>query len=496
MTTTTLRQLDIFAQMVASESIVDCARTLGVSPATVESDMHALEERLGFQLFFVDGRSIKLTPAGRKAVAAMAQLSSVESTPTVSLSPPDAANDLTDPVEEGVAPDKEDVPSDIEAPDAIAEIGLAEEAAEQDELLLAEESVLELEGESEEAVAALDPFLTEAVVDDRAALDASAESMASPVEEAIPPASQDSGELELTNALPVEEALPEPKAFVQAPAIVRVNYATSMSRPATWFARGQSIRVSSPPVMEAPRKPDETVVAAPLPRPAEGERAPARPLPEPPPAAEELAEPARQQVTIAAHPSIFSHFQDMLAAFEQGNADVAIRLDLGAFTASTVAARFAAGDVDIAYFHAVGDPDELQSRYVWSERLSLYVGADHPLAERDQVGAQDMLLSRPALLAADNPLRPLIERALRKAGLDSNWPAMESDDVFQLLNAVRGGLGYFAAFGPLARDFGKMDGIRRLPFVDPLPPVEIRQAVREEMMDDPVVSSLAEYLFR
>jgi DNA-binding transcriptional LysR family regulator len=89
-----------------------------------------------------------------------------------------------------------------------------------------------------------------------------------------------------------------------------------------------------------------------------------------------------------------------------------------------------------------------------------------------------------------------LERLLGKAGLYTSRPLMESDDMIQLLNAVRGGLGYFAAFGPLARDFGKMDGIRRLPFVDPLPPIEIRQAVREDVEDDPVISSLAEYLFR
>jgi hypothetical protein len=41
-----------------------------------------------------------------------------------------------------------------------------------------------------------------------------------------------------------------------------------------------------------------------------------------------------------------------------------------------------------------------------------------------------------------------------------------------------------------------MPGIRRLPLVDPLPPVEVRQAVREDVRNDPVVSSLAEYLFR
>jgi DNA-binding transcriptional LysR family regulator len=75
-------------------------------------------------------------------------------------------------------------------------------------------------------------------------------------------------------------------------------------------------------------------------------------------------------------------------------------------------------------------------------------------------------------------------------------PALETDNLFDIMKAVRNGAGYFAAFGPLARDFGKMEGIRRLPFVDFLPPVEVRQAVRADAREDPVVASLAEYLFR
>lgn len=496
MTTTTLRQLDIFAQMVASENIVDCARALGVSPATVESDMHTLEERLGFQLFFVDGRSIRLTPAGRKAVEAMAQLSGVDNPVVVPEQvPPDPANDRLEAagpeeaVPEPVAPSlEEEFPAEEMEPEPLdlasePETDRAELPSPEEMLCVVEEAAevaLPPEGEQAEA---------EAAVEEEPALTLREDDV-------LPPEAEE--ELELTEALPAEgEASADAGGLEEQsepPVAVSVSFATSMSRPATWFARGQWIRVSPPPVMEAPQP--HAGIAVPLPRLADIEREGARPLPEPPPVPEEQAEPARRQVTIAAHPSIFGHFQDMLAAFEQGNSDVGIRLDLGAFTAETVAERFASGDADIAYFHAVGDPDGLRSRYVWSERLSLYVGEDHPLAARDQVGADDMRLARPALLDAANPLRPLIERALSKAGLACDWPAMESDDVFQLLNAVRGGLGYFAAFGPLARDFGKMDGIRRLPFVDPLPPIEIRQSVREEVADDPVVSSLAEYLFR
>lgn len=325
MDTPSLRQLDIFAQMVASGSIARCARDINVSVDAVERDMAALEKRLGYRLFDYRAGEAQLTDAGRKTVRAMTLLS-----------------------ENGQ--DWSEEPSKPQEPP-----------------------------------------------------------------------------LEPGNISSSPPSAPEPVRLANL----------------------------------APELRDE-----------------------------------RQQVTIAAPAPVFSHFQDALTAFEETSEDIVITLDLGVQVADEAKQAMARGNADITYFYALGEPPIFPSRYAWSEQLSLYLGADHPLAERELVQLSDLFNIAAVALDARSSLRGIIEQALEKAGLPQSAPALESDNLFDIMTAVREGVGYFAAFGPLARDFGRMLGIRRVPLASSLPQIEVRQAVRAAMADDPVVSTLAEYLCR
>lgn len=319
MDTPSLRQLDIFAQMVTSGSIARCARDLDLSIEVVDRDMAALEKRLGYRLFDYRAGEAQLTDAGRKTVQAMTLLS-------------EKGQDWS-----------EDAPSPQE---------------------------------------------------------------------------------------------PEPVMAAPEPQPVRL-------------------------VDLAPEPQDD-----------------------------------RQQVTIAAPAPVFSHFQDALTAFEETSNDVVITLDLGVQVAEEAGRAMMRGSADITYFYALAEPTAFPSRYAWSEQLSLYLGSDHPLAGLDLVQLSDLSGIEAVTLDARSGLRRIVEQALEKAGLPQRAPALESDNLFDIMTAVREGAGYFAAFGPLARDFGRMPGIRRVPLATSLPQVEVRQAVRAAMADDPVVSTLAEYLCR
>lgn len=204
----------------------------------------------------------------------------------------------------------------------------------------------------------------------------------------------------------------------------------------------------------------------------------------------------RQQVTIAAPAPVFSHFQDALTAFEQSSGDVVIALDLSVQIAADAGRAMALGAADITYFYALGAPETFASRYVWSEQLIVYLGGDHDLAARDVVHLSDLAALAPVTMEPRSGVRAIVEQALAKAGLPPRAPALESDNLFDIMTAVRECAGYFAGFGPLARDFGRMPGIRRVPLAVPLPTIEVRQAVRAAMADDPMVSALAEYLCR
>jgi hypothetical protein len=64
-----------------------------------------------------------------------------------------------------------------------------------------------------------------------------------------------------------------------------------------------------------------------------------------------------------------------------------------------------------------------------------------------------------------------------------------------IVAALRDGEGCFPAFGTLARDLGRMPGIRRLALDMPLPPIDVRQAVGPGAAAKPGVEALADFLF-
>ena len=229
-----------------------------------------------------------------------------------------------------------------------------------------------------------------------------------------------------------------------------------------------------------------------------GDPAPvAVPAPEPAPAAasEPAPEPARQSITLAAPAPVFGHFQEALAAFEAANEDIAITLDLSIHLADEARQALEQGRVDIAYFYALGEPAGLASRYGWSEQINLYAGADHPLARRESVTPAELRISPTLAMEPHNALRRIIDEAFAREGIGMGAPVLETDNMFDIMTILREGAGCFAAFGPLARDLGRMSGIRRLALERPLPAIEIRQALRPQEEPNSPAAALAEYLF-
>ena len=326
MNSPSLRQLDIFAQMVAAGSVTRCAANMGLSIEQVLQDLASLEMRLGYRLFEDLDGATRLTPAGRKTAQAMTLLT-------------------------------QDTPAPIGAP------------------------------------------------------------AQAPIEEVLPP-----------------EAEPD-----------------------------------TPPV------PAIIPVAAPTPIILEGT--------------------ARQVITLAAPAPVFGQIQDGLTAFEAANEDIAITLDLHVHTAEDAASALANGRADIAYFYALEEPSGFGSRYGWSEQLNLFAGSGHALARADSVSRDDLALTPMLALETRSGMRDIIEAALARGRFHNMMPLLESDNMFEIIAALREGAGCFAAFGTLARDIGRMSGIQRLALDMPLPAIEIRQAIAPRSTDKPAVEALAEFLF-
>lgn len=220
---------------------------------------------------------------------------------------------------------------------------------------------------------------------------------------------------------------------------------------------------------------------------------PTPPVPAPVPAPAPAS--PRQTITLAAPAPVFGQVQDALSTFEAANDDIAIALDLHVLSSADAARALQSGRADIAYFYALEEPADLPSRYGWSEPVSLYAGTNHPLARADVVSRADIAITPALALDRSNAMRAIIEAALVRGRADTGPVALESDNMFAILAALREGAGIFAAFGPLARDLGRMEGIKRLALDMPLPAVEIRQALGPRAAETPAVEALAEFLF-
>lgn len=237
---------------------------------------------------------------------------------------------------------------------------------------------------------------------------------------------------------------------------------------------------------DAPQTPAQAAEAV-VPPPAAQAAAPA--MPTAPPV------PPRRTILLAAPAPVFGQLQEKLSAFEAANEDIAITLDLHVQSAEDAATALRRGGADIAYFYAMGAPDVFPSRYGWSEQLNFYAGAAHPLAQADSVSREDLAISPMIAMDGRNATRAIIEEALERGRARPGPVVMESDDMFAVMAALREGAGLFPAFGALARDLGRMDGISRLRLDMPLPSIEIRQATGPRAGETPAVEALAEFLF-
>lgn len=196
-------------------------------------------------------------------------------------------------------------------------------------------------------------------------------------------------------------------------------------------------------------------------------------------------------ITIAGHPSILARFQDQLAAAEEAFPDRPITVDFNIFTADAARKALSDGRVDIALFYAVQDMPAPRSEYLWSEQWSLLAKADHPLVQRAALTQADCVDMPVIMLDPANPLRPLYEASLARAGL---WPSptvLETDDYARIAAELDLGEAIFMAFGVSAAQFAAREGLRRLSLAEPLQSVEVRCALGTSADEDPTVAALA-----
>lgn len=201
-----------------------------------------------------------------------------------------------------------------------------------------------------------------------------------------------------------------------------------------------------------------------------------------------------RRLNFSAQAYILRKLQGTLIEFENQHRGVKIDLDLTVFTAQGVVERLQAKTLDAGYFFALDVPTNLESEYAWTEPLRLFVGPNHPLAGQSRTELADIARSGCIHLLPENPLRPLIDEALKRAGLVDLKIAMQTNELGLILSSVQKGLGFVCMFENSGTGFINPGSLIPLQLEQPLPSLQVRRFVAERWRDDEIARKLLQRL--
>lgn len=193
---------------------------------------------------------------------------------------------------------------------------------------------------------------------------------------------------------------------------------------------------------------------------------------------------------IGAQAYLLRKLQGALLEFQSQQLEVKIDLDLTVYTAEALAQRLQAHTLDAGYFYTLDVPTQLESEYAWTEPLQLFVGPGHPLAQRERVTLADIAATHSIHLSPDNPLRPLIDESLRRAGIVDLKVAVQTDELGLILSSVQKGLGFACMFEQSSPGFINPASLHPLTLELPLPSLQVRRAVAPSWRDNEVMRRL------
>lgn len=203
---------------------------------------------------------------------------------------------------------------------------------------------------------------------------------------------------------------------------------------------------------------------------------------------------ARRRIRIGAHGFIGESLSKRLAAFIAAHPDVDIELQRRPF--ADVVAGLANNELEIGYFLSRGPVPELDSFTAWREEMGMFVGAGHRLAGARRVTPAELSGEPFAYLPARSHLRGEIASIFADLGIAGCPVAITSDDHRLIIENLLAGRSFACLFADGLAGHVARGEIVRLDFAVPLPPIEIRYAVRGAYRADRTANAVLECLNR
>jgi DNA-binding transcriptional LysR family regulator len=201
-----------------------------------------------------------------------------------------------------------------------------------------------------------------------------------------------------------------------------------------------------------------------------------------------------RRMVAAMPPFLMRYLSDTIAAFKQAHTQVDVKLDLRLAAVEEVVERIKAREVDVGYFFAFDGMSVPESEVVRIEPLAIFVGRQHPLAQKVHVTAADIRATPAIHLAPGNPMRRLVDRALEQAHAGGSPVYIEVDEYGLILNSAQANHGFVCMFASAAEEVTRTSELIAVPLEHPLPSLQVRKLMRHSAQHDALTRELSEAL--
>jgi DNA-binding transcriptional LysR family regulator len=203
--------------------------------------------------------------------------------------------------------------------------------------------------------------------------------------------------------------------------------------------------------------------------------------------------PGRQRrIRIGAHGFIGINLSKRIAEFLSANANVDVQLERRSF--ADVVSGLAQSEIEIGYFLARGPVPEMESFVAWEEPIGFFTGASHPLAARPSVDPTDLCGAPFCYLPMRTHLRGEIDGILRSLQISGCPAAITTDDHILIVEKLTAGDSFACIFSDWMAPYVENGSLAKLHFPQPVPPIQIRYAVRGVYREDRTVRALLDTL--
>lgn len=152
------------------------------------------------------------------------------------------------------------------------------------------------------------------------------------------------------------------------------------------------------------------------------------------------------------------------------------------------------GELEVGYFMLRGPVSALDTRLAWQEDIAFYVSEDHPLARKLLVEPRELARLHFAYVPNRNHIRTLIDSLLEELGIVGCPAALTCDDHVAALETVARGESFICMYVRAMARFAPQFRLVRIPLSRPVPPFEVRTAVRAPFGTDKAIAALLDAL--